>query len=253
MSAPDPGADAARASVFGSVADAYDRLRPGYPDAAVDWMLPPGAVDVLEIAAGTGKLTDSLIGRDLRVSAVEPDPEMLAVLRRRHPSATTHLAPAEHLPVPDDTVDAVVVAQAWHWFDAPVAWAEIRRVLRPGGTLGLIWHVPVAVEPWEREVSSLDPLGPAHAHPDPTAPAELDGLPGVRFEAASFPFVRPITPEDVAALHGTYSVYAVMDPVERHRRLDAIEAVARAEARRRETPTVSMHSAVLVMRTRSAP
>ncbi len=254
MTAPGTGtagaADDPRASVFGSVADAYDRLRPGYPDDAVAWLVPPAAADVVEIAAGTGKLTDSLVARGLRVTAVEPDPGMLAVLQRRHPAVVTHRAPAERLPLSGAVADAVVVAQAWHWFDAPAAWAEVRRVLRPGGTLGLISHVPVPVEPWERALADLDPLGPAHAHPDPVAPTELDGLPGIRFETAAFPWTRQIAPDDVAALYGTYSIYAVMAPAERRRRLAAVAALARAEADRRGTPTVPLNSVVLVMRTR---
>ncbi|WP_205843659.1 class I SAM-dependent methyltransferase [Nakamurella deserti] len=234
--------------MFGSVAAAYDRLRPGYPDAAVDWLLDPAARTVAEIAAGTGKLTDSLVARRLTVVAVEPDAAMLAVLRRRHPTVTAHRAPAEQLPLADASVDAVVVAQAWHWFDPVRAWSEVRRILRPGGRLGLIGHIPTPTQPWEHELAAMDLSRPApvdpHAGPEPDAP----GPAGVRTETASFPWVRRITPDDLAELYGTYSAYAVLPPAERRRRLMALAAVARAEAHRRGTATVPLTSLVRVDR-----
>jgi hypothetical protein len=109
--------DPLRARVFGSFAEAYDRWRPGYPPDAIDWLVPPDATRIADVGAGTGKLTGSLLGRGLEVVAVEPDAGMLAVLQRRHPAAKATLAPAEDLPLDDASVDAVLVGQAWHWFD----------------------------------------------------------------------------------------------------------------------------------------
>jgi SAM-dependent methyltransferase len=126
----------ARRTSFGSAADAYAAGRPSYPMAAVEWVLPPWAHRVLDLAAGTGRLTERLLERGLDVVAVEPSAEM----RAHVPSAATVLAgTAEQIPLDDASVDCVVVGQAFHWFDGPAAMAEISRVVRPGGTVGLLW------------------------------------------------------------------------------------------------------------------
>jgi SAM-dependent methyltransferase len=132
----------ARGRTFGTVALAYAAHRPNYPDRAVDWALGPGADNrhVLDLAAGTGKLTASLPARAGRVSAVEPDPEMLAVLHEQLPTVNALAGSAEHIPLPDASVDAVLVGQAFHWFDPDAASAEIARVLRPGGVLAALWN-----------------------------------------------------------------------------------------------------------------
>ena len=137
----------ARAASFGPTAAAYARSRPSYLDAVVDWLLP-AAARVLDLGAGTGKLTAALVARGLDVVAVDPSGPMLAELRRTCPSAETLEGHAEAIPLPDGSVDAVVVAQAWHWFDAPRAAAEIARVLRSGGTLGLVWNTRDKAVEW---------------------------------------------------------------------------------------------------------
>jgi SAM-dependent methyltransferase len=136
------GADPeARARSFGAVAAAYAEHRPGYPAAAVGWALSPlagvGPPHVLDLGAGTGKLAESLVGR-AQVCAVDPDRAMLAELRGRLPGVRTVVGRAEAVPLPDASVDAVLVGQAWHWFDHDRALAEIVRVLRPGGVLALV-------------------------------------------------------------------------------------------------------------------
>lgn len=128
---------ARRAQVFGSAAAAYARFRPGYPDVAVDWALEPvddrRAPHLLDLGAGTGKLTASLVERPaVRVTAVDPDPEMLGELRARFPTVDAVSGSAEAIPLPDGSVDAVLVGQAFHWFDAERAIPELVRVLRPG-------------------------------------------------------------------------------------------------------------------------
>jgi SAM-dependent methyltransferase len=138
---PEEHADKAqRARSFGAAADIYERARPGYPDAAVDWLLPEGARTVLDLGAGTGKLTRSLAARELEVVAVEPIAEMRAGLAAALPGVRALEGTAEAIPLGDDSVDAITVAQAWHWVDPERATAEAARVLRPGGTLGLIWN-----------------------------------------------------------------------------------------------------------------
>jgi SAM-dependent methyltransferase len=134
------GDKAARARSFGAAAEAYERARPGYPDDAVAWLVPEGAGTVLDLGAGTGKLTRSLAARGLEVVAVEPLPEMRASLEAAVPEARVLSGTAEEIPLPDASVDAITVAQAWHWVDPERATAEAARVLRPGGTLGLIWN-----------------------------------------------------------------------------------------------------------------
>jgi SAM-dependent methyltransferase len=129
-----------RSLSFGQEAAAYERGRPSYPPEAIDWLLPDGARDVLDLGAGTGKLTTRLVERGLDVVAVDPIPEMLEMLSASLPETPALLGTAEEIPLPDDSVDAVLVAQAWHWFDPDRAVKEVARVLRPGGRLGLVWN-----------------------------------------------------------------------------------------------------------------
>lgn len=128
---------------FDIAADAYERARPGYPDEAVDHVvssLPPGG-RVLDLAAGTGKFTRSLVARELDVVAVEPVEGMRARFQEALPGVGVLAGTAEQIPLPDASVDLVVVAQAFHWFDHEPALAEIARVLGPRGALALIWNV----------------------------------------------------------------------------------------------------------------
>jgi SAM-dependent methyltransferase len=138
-----PISDAERrrlAATFDGAAELYERARPGFPAAAVDWVLPPQARRVLDLGAGTGKLTASLVERGLDVVAVDPAPSMLAQLATKLPRVDARIGRAEASGLPDADVDAVLVSSAFHWFDRPAADAEIARVLRPGGTVGLLWN-----------------------------------------------------------------------------------------------------------------
>jgi SAM-dependent methyltransferase len=149
------------AQAFGGAAELYDRVRPGYPPEAIDWLtevLDMGVV--VDLAAGTGKLTVPLLAVASRVIAVEPSEGMLAVLRRVAPGAEALAGTAESIPLPDSSADAVVVAQGFHWFSNDTALAEIHRVLRPGGALGLVWNrrdlsdpahavLEAALKPWK--------------------------------------------------------------------------------------------------------
>jgi len=166
----------ARATSFGTRAAGYDRVRPEYPAAAIDLAvsklaLSPGA-DVLDLGAGTGKLTRALVERFGRVVAVEPDPGMRAVLTRATEAYRVLDGRAEEIPLPDASVDAVFVAQAFHWFDTDVALPEIARVLRPGGGLVLVWNAWFDPEP---------PL-PADAKELMRSVAERAGLEPIRVE-----------------------------------------------------------------------
>jgi ubiquinone/menaquinone biosynthesis C-methylase UbiE len=147
---------------FDQVAELYERARPTYPEEAVDWLadrLRIGArSSVLDLGAGTGKLTRALVPRAAHVIAVEPGPEMLAQLRRAVPDAEAMLGAAESIPLADDAVDAVVCGQSFHWFRTDEALREIRRVLRASCGLGLIWNRRDPDDAVQKEITKL--LGP---------------------------------------------------------------------------------------------
>ena len=163
-----------RAGSFGAAADVYDRSRPSYPVEAVRWALPEGARRVLDLGAGTGKLTEVLLDLGLDVVAVEPSEPM----RERIPARAEVLAgTAESLPLEDGSVDAVLVGQAFHWFDTDAALREMSRVLRPGGTVGLLWNVMDDSVEWVQQVTALFGAEDLVSHMDGQPPfAGLDGL-----------------------------------------------------------------------------
>jgi SAM-dependent methyltransferase len=160
------------AAQFAGVAAAYERGRPEYAPAVVgaiaaELQLPPGAT-VLDLAAGTGKLTRTLVSAGLDVVAVEPQPQLREVLAASIGAERVREGLAEALPLPDASVDAVTVADAFHWFDQARALSEIRRVLRPCGGLAVLsttpdWHGAS----WAHEVGELiAALRPEHPHFD---------------------------------------------------------------------------------------
>ncbi|MFI6244267.1 class I SAM-dependent methyltransferase [Micromonospora sp. NPDC050795] len=129
-------------SSFGAAATAYAEHRPDYAQAAVRWALEPSlGLRVLDLGAGTGKLSATLAAVGADVVAVEPDPAMLGELRRAVPTVSALPGSAEAIPLPDGSVDAVLAGNALHWFDMAVAGAEIARVLVPGGVLAGLWNI----------------------------------------------------------------------------------------------------------------
>lgn len=143
------------ASSFGAAADSYQRGRPEYPQSVVEWLVPRQAKSVLDLGAGTGKLTRPLAEAGLKVTAVEPSLGMRDQLAAAVPGATVLAGTAERIPLPDASVDAVVVAHAWHWFDPALAVAEVARVLVPGGTLSLVWNDRDETEPWVAALGAI--------------------------------------------------------------------------------------------------
>jgi ubiquinone/menaquinone biosynthesis C-methylase UbiE len=139
---------AALAASFDRAAGVYERSRPGYPAALVDWLLRDAPEAVADVGAGTGKLTRLLAARVPTVHAVDPSPRMLDQLRAAVPTADVLVGSAEAIPLPDASVDLVAVAQAWHWVDPERALPEVRRVLRPGGALVLVWNQRDPDVPW---------------------------------------------------------------------------------------------------------
>lgn len=149
----------AAAKGFERGAAEYERGRPGYPQAAVDRLvevagLGPQAT-VVDIGAGTGKFTRLLTATGARVVAVEPVEAMRRTLAQLVPGIEILEGTGEALPLPDASADVVTAAQTAHWFDGPAAFAEIARVLRPRGTLGLIWNVRDRAWPWTARIDEL--------------------------------------------------------------------------------------------------
>jgi SAM-dependent methyltransferase len=142
-------------TAFADVAGAYERGRPRYPDEAVRWLAGDEPRDVVDLGAGTGKLTRALVSLGHRVTAIEPLPEMLELLPATAPGAGAILGNAEVIPLPDEFADVVTSAQAFHWFDHAVALPEIARVLRPGGRLAVVWNVRDERVPWVARLSEL--------------------------------------------------------------------------------------------------
>ncbi len=142
---------------FDTSGERYERGRPGYPDAAVDLLLEQLGYPsrVLDVGAGTGKLTRPLLARGIEVVAVEPAAAMRATLEATAPEAEIHAAGAEALPLPGDSVGGVVAGQAFHWFATAAALAEFARVLEPEGRLGLIWNRRDLTQPLHRELGGL--------------------------------------------------------------------------------------------------
>jgi ubiquinone/menaquinone biosynthesis C-methylase UbiE len=144
---------------FQAGAAAYEAARPGYPDEAVDILRDEVGIvrgtDVLDLAAGTGKLTRRLVELGAAVVAVEPVPAMRAQLRAVLPDVEVVDGAAEQIPAADASLDVVAVAQAFHWFDAPTALADIARVLRPAGRLAILWNERDETTPWVAEMSRL--------------------------------------------------------------------------------------------------
>ncbi|OMC39512.1 SAM-dependent methyltransferase [Mycolicibacterium fortuitum] len=195
----------ARSLSFGSEAAAYERGRPSYPPEAIDWLLPQGAHDVLDLGAGTGKLTTRLVERGLDVIAVDPIPEMLELLSNSLPDTPALLGTAEEIPLADNSVDAVLVAQAWHWFDPERAVKEVSRVLRPGGRLGLVWNTRDERSGWVKDLGRI--IGPEH---DPNSEVAL-GEPFGEIERHTVEWTSYLTPQALIDLVASRS-YCITSP-----------------------------------------
>lgn len=195
----------ARSLSFGSEAAAYERGRPSYPPEAIDWLLPAGAHDVLDLGAGTGKLTTRLVERGLDVIAVDPIPEMLELLTNSLPDTPALLGTAEEIPLADNSVDAVLVAQAWHWFDPERAVKEVSRVLRPGGRLGLVWNTRDERSGWVKDLGRI--IGPEH---DPNSEVAL-GEPFGEIERHQVEWTSYLTPQALIDLVASRS-YCITSP-----------------------------------------
>ncbi len=214
-----------RATSFAAVADAYERSRPGYPEDAVRWLVGEEPRDVVDLGAGTGKLTRSLVALGHRVIAVEPLPEMIAHLRAAVPGVTVLEGGAEAIPLAAGSADVVTAAQAFHWFDHGPALREMARVLRPGGWVAVVWNTRDDREPWVARLSES-----AMEQRDAEEPIVESGL----FEAverASFPHVQRLGRAGLVDLVRSRSYCAVLTPDERRPVLDRVERIFDEHAR----------------------
>jgi ubiquinone/menaquinone biosynthesis C-methylase UbiE len=218
---PDTPAPLDRARSFGSVAEAYDRGRPAYPAEAVAWLAGGEAKVVLELGAGTGKLTRQLVDQGHAVFATEPDEAMLAVLRERVPEVSAKVATAEDIPANDRSVDVVVVAQAFHWFDHEVALAEIARVLKPGGHVALVWNSRDERIPWVRRMGDI--LGRQDLDTSSAQHLVQSGLFGF-MEEATFKHWQEVNRETILDLARSRSNFATMGDDEREDNLARVLA-----------------------------
>jgi SAM-dependent methyltransferase len=214
-----------RARSFETVAEEYERHRPDYPAEALHWAveqfgLEPGA-RVLDVGAGTGKLTRGLVALGFGVVAVEPGAPMLGQLRAAVPEAEALEGPAEAIPLPDASVDAAFAGQAFHWFDRERAVPELHRVVRAGGGLALLWNWWDERDPLQQELGEL--VG--YAGHQPYLDEELPGAPWFReLGRTVVETTQESSPEALSAYLATSSMFLTMEADERERRLAEVRA-----------------------------
>jgi SAM-dependent methyltransferase len=250
-------------SSFGAAASAYAEHRPGYAEAAVRWAVlspggrPPGdppqrgdcpsplsppwgplaGLRVVDLGAGTGKLTETLVRLGVEVTAVEPDPGMLSELRRELPSVRSLSGSAEDIPLPDGSADAVLAGQSLHWFDLGRAIPEMARVLVRGGVLAALWNVDDDRVPWVAELAEISKhtssatLTRWRDHAGQARQARMaaagSGLFGVG-QIAEFEHGQRRTAQSLLATIATHSRLLVMDEPDRTALLTQISDFLRA-------------------------
>jgi SAM-dependent methyltransferase len=217
----------------------YDELRPEYAPEAVAWVAERGGIvpgsRIVDLAAGTGRLSGRFLQLGVDLIAVEPAANMRAVLEKRFPSIHAIVATAESMPLDDGAVDAVVVGNAFHHFDRAPAMAEIRRILRPGGALGVFWAWPAEEE--QLQISGMRAIYEAvdgtHAEAAITAahrswaepPATVDGF--GPFERREFPATHVLPAARLADLYATFSDVVSLPSPTRTWLLDRIRQLSR--------------------------
>jgi SAM-dependent methyltransferase len=218
---------------FGREAATYERVRPSYPADAVAWLasnleIGPGRT-VLDVAAGTGKFTRLLLPFGATLFAAEPVAGMRHSFVSAVPGVPIVAAVAEALPIADGTIDAVTVAQAFHWFDADRAFEEFGRVLRPGGRVGVIWNARDRSTDWVNEVWAImdrvEKRAPWRDHEN-----WRDSAFGARTgfdpnQSATFRQEQVTTPDGVVERIASVSHVAVLAPADQERVLDEVRAV----------------------------
>ena len=219
-----------RASSFGAAAAVYERARPGYPQDAVAWLIGSSAARVLDIGAGTGKLTRALAVAGYDVTAVEPDELMRAGFVEAVPGVDVLPGSAESLPVPDASFDAVTAGQAFHWFDLDRALPEIARVLRPGGVLGVVWNVRNESVAWMAEFGRIVDGGDGTTDL-PDDDEDFGTLFGP-VERREFHYMNTLSARGLVELAASRSYTLTLPEEEQRHLLDRVDALARGESAR---------------------
>jgi SAM-dependent methyltransferase len=217
-----PADHSTHALSFAGVADAYERARPSYPEDATIWLTGTDPARVVELGAGTGKLTSGLLSAGHRVVATDPLEPMLQHLSRSVPGAVPAIGRAEQIPVRSRWADVVVCAQAYHWFDLGRALPEIARVLKPHGRIALVWNLRDERIPWVKRLGRL--IGTQEQNTDPTQDLLSSHLFGF-VESAQFRFWQPLDRDRLRDLVLSRSNIAVMEATERDAVMAQVDAL----------------------------
>jgi SAM-dependent methyltransferase len=216
----------ADAADFDPVASLYAVARPSYPPAAVDFLLDGVGSDVVDVGAGTGLFTRLLRDSGRSVTAVEPSARMLGELVALLPDVRAVQGTGERMPLADASADLIVFAQAWHWVDPGAASAEVARVLRPGGRLGLVWNLRDEREEWVRALGTAmradgDQFRGEASDPEVRSPF---GEP----ERSLVPWTRMVTADELLADVRSRSYFALLEPAARRSVVAEVESVLAA-------------------------
>ena len=231
---------ATRSRSFETVAADYERYRPDYPQVALRWAaerleLHRGAC-VLDVGAGTGKLTRELVALGFEAVAVEPGAPMLDQLRRAVPDAEAYEGPAEAIPLADESVDAAFAGQAFHWFDRERAVPELHRVIRREGGLSLLWNWWDERDPLQAELGRL--IG--YAGHEPYRNEELPSVPWFREVGRTIVETAPeSSPDALVGYLSTASAFLTAEPDEREESLRAVHELASRYGERFSLPRLT--------------
>jgi SAM-dependent methyltransferase len=210
---------------FGSAAALYDSARPSYPAEAARWILGDEPVRVADMGAGTGIFSRVLAGLGHEVVAVEPDPGMRAAMLAHDPAFEVVEGSGEAIPLPDRSVDAVTAAQSFHWFDNAAAHAEIARVLRPGGHLGVVWNVRDESLDWVAELGRTAGLEDGTRNPDHLEPITLPAA-FAPAERGVFPHTTTLTRDQLLLVVQSRSQYIIATDDEKAEMKAAVGRIA---------------------------
>lgn len=210
-----------RARSFGKQASLYDRLRPDYPAKAIAAFLPETGKRVVDVGAGTGKLTSVLASIGHHVIAIEPDPVMRATLAEQLPGIDAREGTGESMPVDDHSADAITYGQSWHWVEAEAAGREARRVLAEDGVLAMLWNVPDPRIAWVKELLAI-------THPGQNAVRDMAPMAVTGFASGVMTHTtwqQSLTRDELVDLVSTFSRISTSPDAERAALLDAVREV----------------------------